>query len=85
MPVLAERVTVTQPAGSPFPSTCECGLPSDGYRSAACKIGLPHLQLPDPHFYYRITPFQRSQLHPNSSLLKYVFNERDFKRGRSQI
>lgn len=82
MPVLAEQVTVTQAAGTPFSPVpeleagCECGLPSDDHCFAMHKIGLP-----DNGFYYGITPVQRSHLCLNSSLLKYVFNDREFKRG----
>lgn len=76
------------PAGSPFPLFLSggCvwrGLPSDGYhRSAVCSVELPHLQLPDPIFI--TVTFSKKPVASNSSLLKYVFNERDFK-GRSQI
>lgn len=88
MAVLAEQVPVTQAAGTPFPPVpeleagCECGLPSDDHCFAMHKIGLPHYQLPDHGLYYGITPVQRSHLCLNSSLLKYVFNDREFKRGK---
>lgn len=52
---------------------------------AVRKVGLSHYQLPDNGFYSAITPLQRIHFCINSSLLKYVFNDSEFKRGKFLI